>query len=238
MPIDFSLLDPDAFYKGAAHTNAFMQQMARQKAGSLIASGDRKGATDVLNQSGDIDAANAVQLNFDESDKRLQDMNATKRQESAQMIQDVASVLDGVRAKEGDQAVAPAFEQLVPLFKERGATDQELDTYRQGLQKDPGHFLQTVHQLATEHLKTFKLGPGETQYKENGEVVASQPDNKVVGPGASLVQVPTAPSPVVSTGGTDLPPEAKAALKPGHVTKFANGQAWTIGVDGNPTRVQ
>lgn len=35
-----------------------------------------------------------------------------------------------------------------------------------------------------------------------------------------------------------LPPQAKARLKKGEVTAFANGQEWTLGEDGNPKQVK
>lgn len=203
MPIDFGLLDLNALYKGAANTNAMMQRAAQYKAGALLNKGDNVGAEAALNNSGNLDGANTLALNLDEKDARLQKMNATKRQESTQLIQDTASILDSIRQKQGDAAVAPAFEQLVPMLKQRGATDAELKPFRDGLANNPAQMLQVVHQLATEHLKQYDLKPGDNLVNERGDVTASAPSattyhsipaggSLIAAPGATPMQQPQA----------------------------------------------
>lgn len=241
--IDFRSLDPSAFYKGAANANDLMQQIAKTRAGKLIAQKNIPAAEDELNNSGNLEEARNVQLNLDEKDERLQKMTDAHRQESTQMIIDAAHVLDRVRAEKGDAAVAPAFEQLVPLFKARGATDQELQTYRQGLQNNPSAFINTIHQIASTHMKGYTLAPGARRFDDDNQLVASAPLPKrtVNTPaGGQLTEYdPNSPAgPVADAVAETLPPEAAQHLLPGHVTEFANGQKWTLGADNNPQRVQ
>lgn len=241
---DWSLLDPMALYKGAAGTNAMMQRVARYKAGALLAHGDKIGAVNAVAEGGDPEGSQDFQLKLNENDDRLTKMTTEKRQQSAQLVQDAASVIDSIRQKQGNAAAVAGFQQLVPLFKQRGITDEELAPFVNGLQKDPEGFLNTVHAIATQHLKQYKLSPGDSQVDERGNVIASAPDRpqyKSVAAGGSLVQIPGAPSMAPAneaTPASSIPPEAAALLKPGKVTKFGNGTQWTLGPDNQPQQVQ
>lgn len=246
--LDWSLLDPNSFFKGAANANQMAVQMARQKAGKLLAAGDKKGAVDTLNQVGDMRGAQDLQVRLDESDDRLMKMNTLQRQRSTQLIVDAAHVLNTVRHKEGDAAILPAFEQMVPMFKQNGASDQELDQYRQQLGgPNAGRFLESIHRFALGHMKTYVTKPGDTVRAEDGSVVGTNPDRPrtVVGPaGSQVMEVPGAETPQVDAdlaggdedGDDETPPVE--LLRPGHTSTFGNGQAWTIGPDNKPQRVK
>lgn len=235
MPIDFGLSDPNAFYKGAANMNDFMSRIARQKAGTMLAGGDTQGATDTLNKAGDLEGANNIQLNLDNKDARLRTLTDKQRLESTQFVIEVAQTLDRVRMEGGPQAVGPAFEQLVPIMKARGATDEDLAPYRQGIAKDPQAFLNLVHQIATTHAKTYAVSPGQ-KIMQNGDVIASSPSRPIVAPAGSSVLDLSSPEPGPSGADNDAPPAS--ALMPGHITHFANGQGWTLNEQNQPKRVE
>lgn len=224
---DFSALDPSAFYKGAANMNALMAGIARQKAGSMIAAGDPQGGMNTLNQDGQLDAADQVQQNMDQHHLKEQGQITAQQAQNVQMVQDAASVLDGIRQSQGDAAVPQAFEQLVPIFKARGISDEQLNPIRQGLQNNPQQMLATIHSLATEHMKVNKLSPGDALMKDNGEVVGALPATpvvKTIPAGGSLVQVPGAPSPQV---GAKMPTFIEGQVytdAQGNKAKYQSGQ--------------
>jgi hypothetical protein len=61
----------------------------------------------------------------------------------------------------------------------------------------------------------------------------------LAGPANDQGAAPVEPvTPAHGTAKEPLPPEAMQHLKPGRVTRFGNGQRWTIGPDGKPKRVE
>lgn len=248
---NFGILDPDAFFKGAANTNALMSQFARQKAGQLLAKGDKSGAVRELQQDGDLEAAGKLQFQLDEQDERVRSVAKEERARQTEMLIDVTTTLEHIRQKDGDAAVLPAFQQLVPMFKNMGATDEDLAPYADALQRDPENTLRSIRALAQSQAKQYTLSPGAERRSElGGELIAKAPLNPIVrsvGPGSSLITVdpsqmqqdgPVEPQ-VAPSAASGLPPEAAAMLVPGKVKKFRNGQSWTIGEDGKtPVRVE
>lgn len=241
MPVDFGLLDPSAFYKGAANTNAMMQRVAQRKAGEHLSKGDTKGAMDTLNQSGDLEGARNVQLQLDEKDERLNKMSKEHRARQTEMVLDVAGALKKVQAEHGDAAILPAFQQLLPMLKANDATDQDLQPFVEGFSKDPGGFLDRVLSVAQQHAKEYTLGQGDVRMRGDEQLGNNpkpvQPQYRVIPAGASLAALPSAENPQATSVDIALPPEAVSHLQPGHVTKFRNGQSWTMGANG-PERVE
>lgn len=205
--IDWSQLDTNAAFKGAQQSNALLQGLARIKAGNQINANDTPGAEQTMNSVGDISGAQGLE-------DRVNAMDTAKRQRSAQMTKDVADALENVRTTHGNDAVLPAFEHLVPMFKQNGASDADLDTYRQAIKSNP-EFLTTLSKHADDHLKGYNLNPGEHHFDANNQDVAS------VAPKAAAPFMHNAPA-----GSTVLGADGKPiAVIPGKPAAGANGQA-------------
>lgn len=174
--IDFDLLDPNAALKGAANTNSLLTQFARQKAGQLMASGDRKGAVNTLYQDGSLDDANKLQVNINENDQNVQKLSTAERARQTEMVVDAANVLQQVRKKGGDGAIAGAYAQMRPLFLHHGATEQDLAPFDQAMQQNPGAFVDHLEAYAQAHQKATTLSPGQTSFV-NGRPIAHAPAN-------------------------------------------------------------
>lgn len=165
MPIDFRLLDPNAVMKGAEGTNKILQEYARKKAGALASQGDNQGAVNSLYASGDLEGGAAFENHMTANAAAINKVSTEERQRQMEMVTDTANVLQDVRRKQGDAAVLPAFQQLIPLFKHHGATDEQLQPILEGLQKDPGKYLDTIQSYAQSHGPAFTLGQGQTRYR-------------------------------------------------------------------------
>lgn len=230
--IDFRLLDPNAVLRGAQGTNEILTQYARKKAGGLAASGDSKGAVNSLYEAGDLEGGAAFENHMAANRASINAVDTKERARQMEMVVDTANVLQGIRKTQGDAAIFPAFQQLVPLFKHHGVTDEQLQPIIQGLQKDPGKYLDTIQAYAQQHGSGFTLGPGQTRY--NGTTpIAHAPalSRTVVGPAGSQVsefnpdQDPTAtgdspdqPIPVESDEEYSAIPSGKHFITPdGHV---------------------
>lgn len=198
--IGFFNSDPNAMFKGAANMNQMLQRITKRKAGAAMAKGDFKGGLDTLRSDGMLEEADQAQQSQDVHigqgdvhEKRLFDIGEERRKKSTQMVHDVATSLDNIRSTQGDQAVLPAFEHLVPVFKHNGATDEEIAMYRQQLQNNPGAFLAGVidHtkdyravQTGTGGIVIWNSRTGRFEQKYQG------PQYKTVGPGQDLIELP------------------------------------------------
>lgn len=223
MAINFGAVDPMAMAKGAASTNAMLQAFAQKRAGNLLSQGDRAGATQTLQQEGLTDDAFDLETKLDAQDTRLHSMDAAKKKEQLEMITDVATSLQQISKTQGREAVLPAFDQLAPVFKQQGASDEELAMYRAQLAQDPDTFLDGIIGLAGKAAKQYTLGPGSQLVDDKGKMLASAPFAPIVrtvGADQSLVGVglpPGGAAPVVGdpfAPASDAPPGAAAPSGP------------------------
>lgn len=237
--INWGLLDTNAVFKGAENANAMLQGLARIKAGNQLSAGDQAGAINTQNQAGDLAGAAAT-------DDRLAKMDDAKKQKSAQMVHDVATALDNIRQTQGPEHVLPAFDHLVPLFKEYGATDDELGQYRSALQQDPESFLTALSTHAADHLKGYNLNPGQHHFNAQNQDVAAvaplppkpeggglhnvSPGQTVLGPdGKPVFTAP--PKPTDPNGGLD-----PAAIDTATNMYVTTGQMPAFGMNGAAMR--
>lgn len=224
--IDFGLIDPAAFYKGAANMNSMLQSMAGRQAGQQLASGNRTGAIQTLQRSGDIAGAQQVQKDIWAEDDRLKGIAEKDRVQSLQRTLDAASSLQRVRQNNGDPVAA--FDQLLPVFKQNGATDEELAGIRQQLATNPDVFLDGLVGRSKEELKRFNLAPGGQLYDADGKLLADNPMapvTKVItnGDGSQqIVQIdPRGQPQQQAPAPTNSPPQAPLSQQVGTVLQQA-----------------
>lgn len=160
--IDFDLLDPNAALKGAANTNSLLSQFARQKAGRLMASGDKKGAVNALYDDGSLDDANKLQVNINENDQNVAKLSAAERQRQTEMLVDASNVLTQAGKRGGPAAIQQTYAQMRPLFIHHGATPEQLAPFDQAIQQNPEAFVSNISAYATAHLKTQVMKPNDT----------------------------------------------------------------------------
>jgi hypothetical protein len=232
--INFGALEPDAAFTGATHTNALLQQFAKVRAGKALSSGDTQGAVDALNTSGDLEGAQKVVANHWSNAEQLQKLSTAEHTRSAQFAQDLSSALWGHMQQHaqdpdgGKGAVLTAYDQLTPLFKQMGASPQDLVTYRAMLDKDPANTLQYLHQQATEHLTKHTVG--DNLVDDHGDVLftaAPKTDFKTVkrpDQGEDIVRVGGGPPPVVA-GQPAAPAATEVAAQPAPPVGAPSGAA-------------
>lgn len=186
--IDFRLLDPNSVLRGAQGTNEMLTQYARKKAGGLAAQGDNRGAVNSLYEAGDLEGGAALENHMTVNRANVEKLDSGERARQLEMVTDTAMVLQKIRKEQGDAAVMPAFQQLVPLFKHHGVTDEQLQPIIQGLQHNPGRYLDTIQAYAQQHGPAFSLTPGQTRYQGRTPIAhAPALSRTVVGPAGSQV---------------------------------------------------
>lgn len=117
------------FGQGDDYVNRLYQYAAKRDAGALYAQGDTAGAARRLATSGDI--AGASKLQGDEEDRQF-----ARIKNSHDYMKQAAPVLAASYAKDPQQVLTD-FEQLVPEWKQVGATDAGVQTLRKALQNNP-----------------------------------------------------------------------------------------------------
>lgn len=153
--INFGLSDPNAFLRGAETMNKMMGNLAKKRAGKKLAEGDTKGGVNELYREGMIDEGQQVQHNETANAANAWGLDDNKRKANAQMASDVATALDNVRMQQGDGAVMPAFEQLLPVFRAQGIPEENIQKYREGLGQNPGAFIASMSKHANDYLQRY-----------------------------------------------------------------------------------
>lgn len=153
--ISFGLHDPNAFLRGAQTMNTMMGNLAKKRAGKKMAAGDMQGGVGELYREGMIDEGQRVQHNETANQAQAWGLDESKRKSNAEMARDVATALDNVRMQQGDAAVLPAFEQLLPAFRAQGIPDAQIEQYRQGLAQNPGAFVSAMSRHANDYLQRY-----------------------------------------------------------------------------------
>jgi len=178
--INFGAIDPLSPVKGAAAANALLRGIAQVRAGRALSAGDQTGAVKTLQNAGDLSGAHEVKQRMWDEDDRVTKMDATKRKESAEFTIEATSALYShlQKAKQENpegaiQDTLTAFEQLAPILKSRGASDDDIVMFRTQLSQDPERFLTMLHDEASSHLKTHVLSPGQELTRADGEVLHS-----------------------------------------------------------------
>lgn len=196
--INFGAIDPNAVMRGAAQTNDLLQSWAKVRAGKKLAEGDRTGAVATLNKAGDLSGARQLETQDWENQDRVKALSDAQKKESAQFINDVSGELGNILVSQGKDAVLPAFDQLVPVFKHRGASDEEIASYRESLAQDPERFLtalNTQSKAALDRYSFLNVGTsvvrGDKQTGQAAEVYQGD-QYKEVSPNVDLVRVPGA----------------------------------------------
>lgn len=153
--ISFGLHDPNAFLRGAQTMNTMMGNLTKKRAGKKMAEGDIRGGVGELYREGMIDEGQKVQHNETVNQANAWGLDDNKRKANAEMARDVATALDNVRMQQGDGAVLPAFEQLLPAFRAQGIPEEHIQKYREGLSQNPGAFISGMSRHANDYLQRY-----------------------------------------------------------------------------------
>lgn len=249
MTINFGLHQPGAsFAQGFEITNRMMQLAADKAAGTALAKGDRAGASRAYAEQGFVPQAEQVTqqgLNQDQvaaateasrasTAKTTQEMGQNEDKEGLLFTQRAAQALNDVLTRDGPEAVAPAFDMMVPLLRTRGVNDEQLQSIRQGLTTDPAKVLPAIMAGIEEKLGVapagsvvYNKGTGEEIFRAPGvynPLVEVGPNNNLVDtaqPGAPVIaRGPTPPNQQPETWKTLTPQEAEdAGYRPGVVVR-------------------
>lgn len=138
MAIDFRLLQPaQAFNTGFEVTDRLLKAAAEKHAGKKLAAGDRAGASAAMAGAGYIEDADKItqsglnQASTAANTRRVDqqyDQDADKTDWA--FVQRTTNVLQDVRKRDGDGAIGPAFDQIVPMLRTRGITDEQVNNMR------------------------------------------------------------------------------------------------------------
>lgn len=192
---DYNTENPQAYLAGAGGVNAMMQNFAQQAAGRQLATGDTTGAQQTLDNQGMTDAAEKIQTdaNTQTTFQNTQADRVTAQQQAAtehdgQFLLDVANTLEMVRQQKGDTGVLPAFDQLTPVFRARGGTDQQIAMIRAQVAADPENFIAAAAAHGSKILEPFTLDAGQVHYGPDGKIIAAAPSDHVLAQGQDLVR--------------------------------------------------
>ncbi len=225
--IDFGISDPNAFFRGAENMGHLLERVTRRTAGKRLAGGDIEGAKSELNQGGLTEDAlklsdeqrkmaeegrtdelhsDLLRQHLDTHNESIQTLTAKQQEESATFLYDVSDALSKVREQKGD--VLKAFDQLVPLFKRRGGTDEQLSEYRAALEKSPDAVISAMLTNSKATMNRFKFlntteGPAVGDSKTG-----------TVAPGLGVTRIINTPQNTITTAVPGFPGTAAAAAPP------------------------
>lgn len=144
--IDFAsaAYDPaKIFGQGDDYVNRIYQYAAKRDAGNLYAQGDTAGASRRLAQSGDLTGA----ITLDTATRKQADDEQTRQfariKSSHDYMKQAAPLLQAIYAKD-PAGLLPAFEQVVPEWKQAGATDAGIEQMRKAFQTNPQGAIQAL----------------------------------------------------------------------------------------------
>lgn len=184
---DYSQLDPSSVTQGFNNANSLMQGYARNQAGAMEANGDPTGAANEVLRSGDLTGGMALRTQNAAALKAQQDAQSAAATKNYQFIVDTANSLENVRKTLGTDKMLEAFDQLVPVFKQReGASDQSIQQMREALAANPDTFLQGIATNAQS--KITDMAPGHVLMNDQGEYVGGVPAFHTLVPGAKLFE--------------------------------------------------
>lgn len=196
--INFSLLDPQTFYRGAANMNELLRSAARTRAGRMIATGDTQGAMRELNSFGDLDGANTVQTRMNAEEDRgiaaqtRQTAEETRvRAEEARFTLDAANALQRVWTDAETQgagtdpsaATIAAWEQMRPLLSRRGIPQDRIAAIDTAIRANPRVFIRTMAQRAANEARRYTfISNGTSVFRGDNQTG----DTELVGSGGRI----------------------------------------------------
>jgi hypothetical protein len=196
MPIDAGIANPNAFYQGADNANKLLQSFATRRAGKQLSAGDETGAVQTLQNSGQLTEADQMQ-------QHQLAIQENVRAYHTKMIGEVATTLDNIGTQEGWDHVLPAYDKLIPVFKQQGMSDADIQQYRSMVASDPS-IVKGLSANAAKHMEQYTLNPGDKRFDASGKQVASgSPRYQTLGSDQRLYEEPTggAATPPATTGG-------------------------------------
>jgi hypothetical protein len=148
----------------------------------------------------------------------------TPKAMNASQLKAVGQAVDEITAEEGF-GLAPADRARLVSEVQRMVNDPE-----SGYQADP---VGAAQEVLGQWFSTGRREGNWNPFKAN-RLVPPAPGQRAAG---AIAPPAPAGKPIPALGGGVLPPEARAKLREGVVTKFANGQTWTL-TGGQPVQVQ
>jgi hypothetical protein len=165
---------------------------AQRQAGSALAGGDYRGASNALLQNGDLQSGLAVQ----NAGRERQQADAARQWD---FTVKATNALEGVLAQGGDMVAA--YDSLAPVFQQMGTTPEQIQALRQSLAANPAQFLQSIKATV----------PVEYQFRDGGagDVVRVDPRT-----GRAEIAYDAPDRPVATEFGIILPPGARGDAVP------------------------
>lgn len=143
---------------------------AQRQAGSALAGGDYRGASNALLQNGDLQGGLRVRGVGQEQ------AAAEQAQAQAAEAEQIAFTKQAVKALSESQNPLADFDAMVPAFRQLGTDDAQIGQLRQGLETGGRQFLDQVDRIANSRARQLEIqnlgnGYGVAIDKQTGEVV-------------------------------------------------------------------